>query len=89
LSGTLILFRSDRLICMNTSRWLLQTRDRIAGFHGVEGIARRRLLNLCQDEGYERRGVPEKEAERRAWATVDKDDGRVWPRQVYRPSGRP
>jgi len=24
---------------------------------------------------YERRGVPEKEAERRAWATVNKDDG--------------
>jgi plasmid stabilization system protein ParE len=27
------------------------------------------------EEGYERRGVPEKEAERRAWATVNKDDG--------------
>ena len=26
-------------------------------------------------EGYERRGVGEKEAERRAWATVNKDDG--------------
>jgi plasmid stabilization system protein ParE len=26
-------------------------------------------------EGYERRGVPETEAERRAWATVNKDDG--------------
>ncbi len=26
-------------------------------------------------ESYERRGVPEKEAERRAWATVNKDDG--------------
>jgi plasmid stabilization system protein ParE len=26
-------------------------------------------------EGYEHRGVPEKEAERRAWATVNKDDG--------------
>ena len=26
-------------------------------------------------EGYERRGVSEKEAERRAWATVNKDDG--------------
>ena len=26
-------------------------------------------------EGYEDRGVPEKEAERRAWATVNKDDG--------------
>jgi plasmid stabilization system protein ParE len=25
-------------------------------------------------EGYEHRGVPEKEAERRAWATVNKDD---------------
>src|SRR5262249_18298593 len=25
-------------------------------------------------EGYEDRGVPEKEAERRAWATVNKDD---------------
>jgi len=26
-------------------------------------------------EGYEDRGVPKKEAERRAWATVNKDDG--------------
>jgi plasmid stabilization system protein ParE len=26
-------------------------------------------------EGYEKSGVPEKEAERRAWATVNKDDG--------------
>ena len=26
-------------------------------------------------EGYEERGVPEKEAERRAWATVNKEDG--------------
>jgi plasmid stabilization system protein ParE len=26
-------------------------------------------------EGYEKRGVPEKEAERRAWATVNKDNG--------------
>jgi plasmid stabilization system protein ParE len=26
-------------------------------------------------EGYEHRGVPEGEAERRAWATVNKDDG--------------
>ncbi len=26
-------------------------------------------------ESYERRGVPEKDAERRAWATVNKDDG--------------
>ena len=26
-------------------------------------------------EGYEKRGVAEKEAERRAWATVNKDDG--------------
>jgi plasmid stabilization system protein ParE len=26
-------------------------------------------------ESYEQRGVPEKEAERRAWATVNKDDG--------------
>jgi plasmid stabilization system protein ParE len=26
-------------------------------------------------EGYEHRGVPKKEAERRAWATVNKDDG--------------
>lgn len=26
-------------------------------------------------EGYESRGVPEEEAERRAWATVNKDDG--------------
>ena len=25
-------------------------------------------------EGYESRGVPEREAERRAWATVNKDD---------------
>lgn len=27
------------------------------------------------EEGYEERGVPEKEAERRAWATVNKDEG--------------
>ena len=27
------------------------------------------------EEGYESRGVPENEAERRAWATVNKDDG--------------
>jgi plasmid stabilization system protein ParE len=27
------------------------------------------------EEGYESRGVPVKEAERRAWATVNKDDG--------------
>lgn len=26
-------------------------------------------------EGYEKRGVSKKEAERRAWATVNKDDG--------------
>ena len=26
-------------------------------------------------EGYEKRGVSEKQAERRAWATVNKDDG--------------
>ena len=26
-------------------------------------------------EGYEHRGVPEKEAERRAWATVNKEEG--------------
>jgi plasmid stabilization system protein ParE len=27
------------------------------------------------EEGYERRGVPQKEAERRAWATVNKETG--------------
>ena len=27
------------------------------------------------EQGYEERGVSEKEAERRAWATVNKDDG--------------
>jgi hypothetical protein len=27
------------------------------------------------EKSYESRGVPEKEAERRAWATVNKDDG--------------
>ena len=27
------------------------------------------------EEGYEDRGVPKKEAERRAWATVNKDSG--------------
>jgi plasmid stabilization system protein ParE len=27
------------------------------------------------EEGYERRGVPEKEAARRAWATVNKESG--------------
>lgn len=26
-------------------------------------------------DSYEERGIPEKEAERRAWATVNKDDG--------------
>jgi plasmid stabilization system protein ParE len=29
------------------------------------------------EEGYEHRGVPEKEAERRAWATVNKQDVRA------------
>jgi hypothetical protein len=29
----------------------------------------------CREEGYEERGVPEKEAERRAWATVNKEEG--------------
>ncbi|MFP5513916.1 MAG: hypothetical protein ACLGJC_12615 [Alphaproteobacteria bacterium] len=27
------------------------------------------------EEGYEKRGVPHDEAERRAWATVNKQDG--------------
>lgn len=27
------------------------------------------------EESYEKRGVPEKEAERRAWATVNKESG--------------
>ena len=27
------------------------------------------------EQSYESRGIPEKEAERRAWATVNKDDG--------------
>ncbi|HEX8367926.1 MAG TPA: hypothetical protein VF604_05245 [Pyrinomonadaceae bacterium] len=27
------------------------------------------------EESYEKKGVPEDEAERRAWATVNKDDG--------------
>jgi len=27
------------------------------------------------EEGYEKRGVPENEAERRAWATVNKEEG--------------
>jgi plasmid stabilization system protein ParE len=27
------------------------------------------------EEGYEKRGIPEKEAERRAWATVNKEEG--------------
>src|SRR3984957_10312503 len=27
------------------------------------------------EQSYEKRGVPEEEAERRAWATVNKDDG--------------
>jgi plasmid stabilization system protein ParE len=27
------------------------------------------------EEGYEKRGIPQGEAERRAWATVNKDDG--------------
>ena len=32
-------------------------------------------MNFDIAESYEHRGVPEKEAERRAWATVNKDDG--------------
>ncbi len=28
------------------------------------------------EESYEKRGVPEEEAEKRAWATVNKQDGR-------------
>ena len=32
-------------------------------------------LSRIANARYERRGVPEKEAERRAWATVNKDDG--------------
>lgn len=31
------------------------------------------------EEGYEARGVPKKEAERRAWATVNKQDGGAKP----------
>ena len=27
------------------------------------------------EEGYEKRGIPEQEAERRAWATVNRQDG--------------
>ncbi|MBA2648216.1 MAG: hypothetical protein H0U75_01235 [Legionella sp.] len=27
------------------------------------------------EEGYEKKGVPKKEAEKRAWATVNKQDG--------------
>ncbi|MBS1797771.1 MAG: hypothetical protein JSS81_28375 [Acidobacteria bacterium] len=27
------------------------------------------------EEGYEKRGVPDEEAEKRAWATVNKQDG--------------
>lgn len=27
------------------------------------------------EESYQQRGIPEKEAERRAWATVNKEDG--------------
>lgn len=34
---------------------------------------RRKAAHIA--EGYEDRGVPEKEAEARAWATVNKDDG--------------
>ena len=46
-------------------------------------------------ESYEQRGVAEREAERRAWATVNKDDGggkraeRFGPRKSNRPSRRP
>ena len=44
-------------------------------------------------EGYEKRGVPEQEAERRAWATVNKDDGggkkAADPAAVTRPAIRP
>ena len=27
------------------------------------------------EEGYEKKGIPEEEAEKRAWATVNKQDG--------------
>ena len=27
------------------------------------------------EEGYEKKGIPKKESERRAWATVNKQDG--------------
>jgi hypothetical protein len=37
------------------------------------------------EEGYERRGVPEREAERRAWATVNKEEERLRSRQEGRP----
>ena len=36
-------------------------------------------------ESYEDRGVPEKEAERRAWATVNKDDGGAKTSEVENP----
>jgi len=46
------------------------------------------------EEGYESRGVPEGEAERRAWATVNKETGggkkiRQWPRQTGKPCAIP
>jgi hypothetical protein len=37
------------------------------------GKQKRRAEHI--EEGYEERGVPEKEAERRAWATVNKETG--------------
>ena len=39
------------------------------------------------EEGYEKRGVSRREAERRAWATVNKEEGGVSPE--FLPAARP
>ena len=40
---------------------------------GYTGKQKRQAEHI--EEGYEKRGVPDKEAERRAWATVNKTTG--------------
>lgn len=40
---------------------------------GYTGKQKRKAQHI--EESYEQRGVPAHEAERRAWATVNKDDG--------------
>jgi hypothetical protein len=45
------------------------------GGENAAGGVQRRARDVRIAEGYEARGVPEEEAERRAWATVNKESG--------------